>query len=46
MDRKISWRVLECAGIAEWAIIPAIQESSKGVLHGTAASRAAGRATV
>ena len=34
---KINWGVLGCAGIAEKAFIPAIQESGNGILYGIAA---------
>jgi xylose dehydrogenase (NAD/NADP) len=37
MDKKIRWGILGCAGIAERALIPAVQESANGLLHGIAA---------
>ncbi len=33
---KINWGILGCAGIAEKALIPAIQESANGILYGIA----------
>jgi len=33
---KINWGILGCAGIAEKAFIPAIQESGNGILYGIA----------
>ncbi len=36
MDRKVKWGILGCAGIAEKAFIPAVQESRNGVLAGIA----------
>ncbi len=37
MDRKVRWGILGCAGIAERALVPAIQGSANGLLHGIAA---------
>jgi len=37
MEKKINWGILGCAGIAERALIPAINESANGILCGIAA---------
>jgi xylose dehydrogenase (NAD/NADP) len=37
MDKKINWGILGCAGIAERALIPAIRDSTNGILYGIAA---------
>jgi len=37
MSNKINWGIIGCAGIAERALIPAIEASANGVLYGIAA---------